>query len=84
MSNEEYRAGLNMVTGAIRVLRLVPVAQMREQLGLVEAVAPVLDPTAYLRGGANNLRDQAEVLAAVANLLEVVERVGVRAGVVTA
>lgn len=40
-------------------------AEMRNTLGQMEALAPVLEPTAYMRGGSMNLADQAAFLAAV-------------------
>lgn len=75
MSDAEYRAGIDLVAAAVRILLLTPVDQMRVALGYAETLAPVLEPTAYQRGGADNLYDQREILEAAAGLVKAARRI---------
>lgn len=81
LNEAEYRSYMDLIMSQVRTLRLVPVARMRDLVGRAEALGPILDTTAYQRGGANNLRDQSEILAAVAALVAVADRIEARAGV---
>jgi hypothetical protein len=80
MSDVTYRTNLDMIASSIALLRLLPIVEMRQLVDEMQTLGPILEPTAYLRGGGDNLRDQAEVLTAVAALLAVVDRVEARAG----
>lgn len=65
-----YVAKLEALTHAARLMLQTAdgiggLAAMRNTLGQMEALAPVLEPTAYVRGGGMNLADQRAFLAAV-------------------
>jgi hypothetical protein len=67
--NERYSGNLRTLTEISRTLLLVTetldVREMRSTCERFQAIAPVLEPTAYIRGGSMNLADQAAFLAAV-------------------
>jgi hypothetical protein len=64
-----YLTALDTLTSTARGLLLIAdtvnIAELRRICGEMEALAPVLEPTAYIRGGMTNLSDQAAFLAAV-------------------
>lgn len=80
IGDAEYRMVMDLIAGAVRTLRLLPIGQLRDIVGRAEILGPLLEPTAYIRGGGDNLRDQSELLAAVAGVVAVAERIEARAG----
>lgn len=68
ITEETYQSALEALTSItrafIQIAETVDIAAMRTIVGRFEALAPVLEPTAYARGGGMNLRDQAAFLAA--------------------
>jgi hypothetical protein len=76
----EYTHGLDVIASAVRILRFAPVDRLLATLGPVEALAPVLEPTAFVRGGGRNLDHQRRLLEAVQGVLAVVEQIERGAG----
>lgn len=66
---ETYPSALDALVAASRVVldmaEQCDITAMRSLIGHYEAVAPIVEPTEYLRGGGQNLADQAAFLAAV-------------------
>ncbi len=73
LTDLEYTVGIDLVTNAVRILRVAPVARLLATLSPIEALAPVLEPTAFARGGARNLDHQRRLLKAVAEVLRVAD-----------
>lgn len=73
LSAAEYCLALDTVAAAVLILRLASVDRLLADLGAIEALAPVLEPTAYLRGGSRNLDHQRRLLDAVQGVLRVVD-----------
>lgn len=69
MDHSRYTAKFEALTHVARLMIQtadgVNLPEMRNTLGQMEALAPVLEPTAYMRGGGMNLADQAAFLRAV-------------------
>jgi hypothetical protein len=74
MTDAEYRAGMALVTFGVRILLTAPVDRLRHNLAQVETLGPLVEPTAYLRGGADRLREQRELLDAVDRLVAVARK----------
>lgn len=81
MSAAEYTDTLDVVTGLVRSLLLIPADRMLTTLARIETVAPILDPTAYRNGGMINLDDQRRLIQAVDQLREVAIEIREREGV---
>lgn len=79
MTDDEYKLHMGMLKDAIRLLSMVPVRELRDMVSKADVLGPILEPTAYVRGGADNLRDQREILDAALHLMEVVDKVTIRA-----
>jgi hypothetical protein len=75
MTGEEYRAAMDQLAFAVRCVQLLPLDEMREHLGKAETLGPILDPTAYQRGGADNLDDQRDILDAAYAVRRATERI---------
>lgn len=69
---------LPMLTAAIGPLLLLPLAEMAEANERMQTLAPVIAPTEYHHGGADNLRDQRRLIDAALALQRVAE--GIAAG----
>ena len=79
MDNDEYRTEMDLVVNFARMIQLLPVDELTQALGKVETLAPIFEPTAYLRGGADNLQDQRALLTAVAAVKQAMDRIDERA-----
>jgi len=71
----QWEAYLDLVKGITQGLAYIPVRDMLREIGTMETLAPIMEPTAYRNGGADNLRDQAELLRAVLEVQEAMERI---------
>ena len=74
MNDAEYRMNMDLVASAARLLLLVPVAELLDIVNHSETVGPILEPTAYQRGGADRLHEQRQVLEAALVLQGVARR----------
>ena len=63
-----YAVTLDSLTAVCRALLTLPVEEARQANEHFQAIAPILDPTAFMRGGANNLREQRIILDAAVRL----------------
>lgn len=79
LTDAEYRSHMDLVAAAVRMLRILPLQQLRDIVERAETLAPLLEPTAYQRGGADNLLDQRDILDAAIGLVRAAERVEQRA-----
>lgn len=78
LSAAQYEAALEMLAQAFRLVQLVPIEPLREHLAKVETLGPILDPTAYMRGGRERLADQRDVIEAAAGVWRALDRVRAR------
>lgn len=74
MTDLEYKAAMDTLTAAARLMLTVDVDALRNVVAQSEALGPILEPTAYVRGGGRRLVEQREFLDAVARLRDVCER----------
>jgi hypothetical protein len=74
ITDAQYRTYMDLVTAACRVLLMVPVDELLAVVQRAETVGPILEPTAFLRGGGENLAAQREILQAAQRLRRIVER----------
>lgn len=74
MTDVEYRVYMDLVVATCRTLLMVPVDELLATVQRAETVGPILEPTAFLRGGGENLVAQREVLEAAQRLRRIVER----------
>jgi len=80
LTAEQYQAAMDLLAQAFRMVQLVPVAALRDHLSRAETLGPMLDPTAYMRGGRENLEDQADVIKAASAVMNALERIAKRRG----
>lgn len=71
MPASQYIECFNALMAAVQLINTAPIRAMRGHLAKVEILGPLLEPTAYMRGGMRNLRDQGELLAALAEVQRV-------------
>lgn len=81
MKAEEYKAHLDILTAVCRTIGMLPIAEMAAHLEQLEALAPVIDPTAYNNGGAKNLQDQSDLIEGAAQVHRAMLRIARRNGV---
>lgn len=74
MTDEEYKHGMDVLMAAGRMILLVDVGALRDVVAKSETVAPILEPTAYMRGGGQRLAQQREFLDAMAQVRKVCEQ----------
>lgn len=72
MTDYEYHAAMDLVVAAGRLLISCPLDRLRDNLSQIEALAPILEPTAYQRGGGRNLDNQRRILDAAAKFSEAI------------
>jgi len=68
---EAYPQLIDFLANLVRPFLMLPLQEMAAANEHWQTVAPILEPTAYQRGGANNLRDQRRVIDAAAALQQV-------------
>lgn len=61
MTDLEYHAALNTITAAARLILTTDIDTCRDVISKSEAIAPILEPTAYMRGGAERLQEQRQL-----------------------
>ncbi|WP_431897868.1 hypothetical protein [Nonomuraea sp. bgisy101] len=79
-----YTDALDLLAGAARAFRTLAdsldLDQMRTICEHFQALGPILEATAYHRGGGQNLRDQAAFLAAVQRFVDDLHKISGEAG----
>lgn len=53
------------VCSMVNLIPLEEIAQALQHVNHIETIAPLLEPTGWMRGGGNNLREQKEFLEAL-------------------
>lgn len=66
----QYPDLLDLITGLCRPILHLPLAQLASVNEQMQALGPILDPTAYMRGG-ERLREQRRVIDAMLSLQRV-------------
>lgn len=74
MNDAEYTAAMNTLAAAGRIVLAVDVDELRNIVARSEALGPVLEATAYHRGGGRRLAEQREFLDAAATFRAACER----------
>lgn len=76
LTGEQYKAGMDVLVQAFRLVQLAPLDALREYLEKAEVLGPLIDPTAYHRGGGStNLANQRDVLDAADAVMRALGRV---------
>lgn len=81
MSGDEFKTAMDRISLVVGLLREEPIDRLVGMVDWAQTLGPLLEPTAYMRGGGDNLRDQAEILHAAAALVAASDRVLKRRGV---
>lgn len=71
MSGAEYVEQLDVLVETVRPLLFMPLAEMQRTNEEMQALGPILEPTAFMRGGGVNLTEQRKVIDAARRLQEV-------------
>lgn len=71
MSAAEYVEQLDALVETVRPLLFMPLAEMQATNEQMQTLGPILEPTAYMRGGGVNLTDQRKVIDAARRLQDV-------------
>ncbi len=66
MTAIEYQSHLQRLAMAAQLVSNTPIADLLYHITHVETVGPLLEPTAWIRGGADNLRDARDLVEAAA------------------
>lgn len=74
VTDAEYRMHMDLLAATGRLLLMVPVDELLQVVNLSETLGPILEPTAFLRGGAERLVEQRQVLEAAATLRNTIIR----------
>jgi hypothetical protein len=70
---DQYVPLLDLLMANIRVVQLLPLAEMADVNEQMQALGPVLDPTRYRDGGGRNLHDQRRIIDAALALRNVLD-----------
>jgi hypothetical protein len=76
ITNETYADEMGKVMIAVQILDIM--CRIDELLDIVvksETLAPILEPTAYIRGGRERLEEQRRVLSACAEVVRLVRQI---------
>ena len=71
----EYVDGCELLAHLARTIRLLRLTEMRNFNERAQTLAPILEPTTFMRGGSNNLRHQQLLIDAFSEVQRVVERI---------
>lgn len=78
-TNEEWVATINALAtvtrGFANAVRALPLDDMRATISKMETWAPILEPTAYQRGGMENLDNQRKLIEASQAYLAAIEAI---------
>lgn len=75
ITNDNYADEMSAVVIAVGVLTACRVDELLAIVDKAETLGPILEPTAYQRGGHERLRKQRRLLGACADLLRVWEQI---------
>ncbi len=64
MEAHEYETALTQIGLMAGLAAAMDTAALANHLTTAETLGPILEPTAYIRGGADNLQDQRELIEA--------------------
>lgn len=62
----EYESHLQRLAMAAQLVADVPIAELLNHITHAETIGPLLEPTAWIRGGGDNLRDARDLVEAAA------------------
>ena len=68
LAPSDYTVVMDTLVEVCRALLTLPIEDMQQANEHFQAIAPIVDPTAFMRGGATNLREQRVILDAAAKL----------------
>jgi hypothetical protein len=74
MTDIEYRGHLQRLALISTLVADVPIAELHNHVTHAETLGPILEPTAWIRGGADNLTDARDLIDAAAPLVSFGER----------
>lgn len=80
LTNEEYTQHMDMLVSLCRLIDLLPVDELLDSLAMAETLSPVIDPTKYINGGADRMRDQRWLLEAASGLKAAMNRIATARG----
>ena len=69
MTSIEYESQLQRLAMAAQLIADVPIADLLNHVTHAETVGPIIEPTAWIRGGGDNLRDARDLLEAASPLV---------------
>lgn len=78
LSTAQFKAEMDLLVGSMHVVQFVELGPLWEWLEKAETLGPILDPTMYMRGGADNLADQREILQAAQAVQGALDRIRTR------
>ena len=78
MTEEAYRAAMAVLTNAVKMIGLLPLEKMAALLSRAETLAPLLDPTGWMKQG-HNIDDAKDLIEGAQELMRAVARVKERA-----
>lgn len=67
MKHEEYEAAMTQIGLMAGLAADIDTAALQNHITTAETLGPILEPTAWIYGGDNNLRDQRELIDAFAS-----------------
>lgn len=70
MTSIEYESQLQQLGMVAQLIADVPIADLLNHVTHAETLGPLLEPTAWIRGGGDNLRDARDLLEAAQPLVE--------------
>jgi hypothetical protein len=82
LNDDEYKATFALITSIARTAQVLPMetlSKLLNTIGVMQGIAPILEPAAWMRGGGDNLNDQQEIAEAFVTFRKAIERVKERA-----
>lgn len=70
MTSMEYESQLRRLAMVAQLIADVPIADLQNHVTLAETLGPIMEPTAWIRGGADNLRGARDLLDAASPLVQ--------------
>lgn len=69
LTSIEYKSHLSRLSMVAQLVADVPIADLLNHVSVCETLGPLLEPTAYIRGGSDNVRDARDLLEAASPLV---------------